>query len=73
MRCVNVLDATALHTLEQIKETCEKKNITLILSHVNEQPMKAMEKAGFDKKIGKNNICKHIDDALERAYEINPV
>ncbi|MCR4777942.1 MAG: STAS domain-containing protein [Lachnospiraceae bacterium] len=73
MRCVNVLDATALHTMEQIKETCEKKNITLILSHVNEQPMKAMEKAGFDKKIGKNNICRHIDEALERAYEINPV
>ncbi|MBR6396858.1 MAG: hypothetical protein IKS09_07810, partial [Lachnospiraceae bacterium] len=25
------------------------------------------------KKIGKNNICRHIDEALERAYEINPV
>ena len=73
MRSVNVLDATALHTLEQIKETCDKKNIKLILSHVNDQPLKAMEKAGFDKKIGNENICKHIDDALERAYEINSI
>lgn len=71
MRSVNAIDATAMHALEQLKEKCDKKNINLILSHINEQPMKIMEKSGFDEKIGKENFCAHIDDALARAEEIN--
>ena len=67
MRSVTALDATALHFLEEFYEKCQKKGITLVLSHVNEQPMHAMQKAGFDKLIGKENFCAHIDDALKRA------
>ena len=70
MRSVTALDATALHFLEQFYEKCEKKGITLVLSHVNEQPMNAMKKAGFDKMIGEENFCAHIDDALKRAEEL---
>lgn len=71
MRSVNAIDATAMHALEQLKEKCDKKKISLVLSHVNEQPMKIMEKSGFDQKIGNENICAHIDDALARAEVIN--
>ena len=67
MRSVTALDATALHFLEEFYEKCQKKGITLVLSHVNEQPMHAMKKAGFDKMIGEENFCAHIDDALKRA------
>ena len=49
---------------------CRKKNITLILSHVNEQPLQVMEKAGFVKKVSMKNICRNIDAAIERAEEI---
>ncbi|MBQ6843576.1 MAG: STAS domain-containing protein [Agathobacter sp.] len=70
MRSVTALDATAMHFLEQFYEKCEKKNITLILSHVNEQPMRVMKKAGFDKLVGEENFCAHIDDALKRAEEL---
>lgn len=70
MRSVTALDATALHFLEQFCEKCEKKGIKLILSHVNEQPMHALQKAGFDKLVGEENICAHIDDALKRASEL---
>ena len=70
MRSVTALDATALHFLEQFYEKCQKKGITLVLSHVNEQPMNAMKKAGFDKLIGEENFCPHIDDALKRANEL---
>ena len=70
MRSVTALDATAMHFLEQFYEKCQKKNITLILSHVNEQPMRVMKKAGFDKLIGEENFCAHIDDALKRAEEL---
>ena len=70
MRSVTALDATAMHFLEQFYEKCQKKNITLILSHVNEQPMRVMKKAGFDVLIGEENFCAHIDEALKRAEEL---
>lgn len=70
MRSVGAIDATALHSLEQLYADCHKKGITLILSHTNEQPMRMMEKAGFVDKIGREYFCKHIDDALETAAKI---
>lgn len=70
MRSVGAIDATALHSLEQLLQDCRKKGITLILSHTNEQPMSMMKKAGFEEKIGRDNFCKHIDDALKRAEQI---
>ena len=44
--------------------------MTLILSHVNEQPMRTIKKAGFDKLVGEDNFCAHIDDALKRAGDL---
>ncbi|MBE5887540.1 MAG: sulfate permease [Lachnospiraceae bacterium] len=70
MRSVTALDATAIHFFEQFYEKCQKKNIKLVLSHVNEQPMHVMKKAGFDVLVGEENFCAHIDDALKRAIEL---
>ena len=71
MRAVPALDATAMHSLEQLYDRCDKAGVKIIFSHVNEQPMKTMEKDGFVDKVGKENFCIHIDDALKRAEEIN--
>ena len=70
MRSVNAIDATAMHSLEQLYDSYEKKNIQIILSHVNEQPKSVMDKAGFTKKVGSDNFCSHIDGALERAKKV---
>lgn len=70
MRSVNAIDATAMHALEELYDNCCKKKVQLVFSHVNEQPMRIMHKAGFDEKIGAENFCVHIDDALKRASEI---
>lgn len=70
MRSVPTIDATGIHSFESIIKACEKNGATLIMSHVNEQPMKVLKKSGMYKKIGKENICKNIDAALERASEI---
>ena len=67
MRSVPALDATALSSLQEIYSKMKKKNVTLILSHVNQQPMSVMQKAGFDKLVGEENMCPNIDAALERA------
>lgn len=70
MRSVGTIDATALHNLEILQEDCKKKNIQMVMSHVNEQPMKVMTKAGFVEKVGKENFCVNIDAALKRAQDL---
>ena len=70
MRSVNALDATAMHNLEQLYHKCKDKHVQLILSHVNEQPMKVMQKAGFVEYVGELNFCAHIDDAIKRAEDL---
>ncbi|MFK4901001.1 SulP family inorganic anion transporter [Lactococcus petauri] len=67
MRNVPAMDISGLEALEETFEICKKRKMTLILSHVNEQPHHVMEKAGFIEKIGRDNICKNIDASLERA------
>lgn len=67
MRSVSAIDATAMHNLETLVNTCEKKGIQLILSHVNEQPMRVMRKAHLVEKVGEKYFCQHIDDALALA------
>ena len=70
MRSVNAIDATAMRNLDKIRHACRKKGITLILSHVNEQPLSVMKKSGFYDKVGAENFCAHIDDALKRAESL---
>ena len=70
MRAVSAIDATAMNALEQLYKKCQNKGVSLVLSHVNEQPLRAMQKSGFYEKIGAENFCPHIDDALVRANEI---
>lgn len=70
MRSVSTIDATAMHNLELLYEDCKNRDVQLIMSHVNEQPMKVIHKAGFDQKLGSENFCAHIDEALSRAQEI---
>lgn len=67
MRGVPSLDATAMYSLEKLYESCKAKGVVMVFSHVNEQPYKTMQKAGFVEKVGEENFCSHIDDALERA------
>ncbi|MDO4966379.1 MAG: SulP family inorganic anion transporter [Lachnospiraceae bacterium] len=64
MRGVDALDATAMHNFETIYEECRKNHIQLVFSHVNEQPMKIMEKSKFVDLVGREFFCDHIDDAL---------
>ena len=70
MRSVPAIDASAMAALEQLYKKCKEKDVTLILSHVNTQPMNVMKKSGFFDKVGRNNFCNHIDDALKTASKI---
>ena len=70
MRGVPALDSTAMNALQNLVKTCDGKGITLVFSHVNEQPMHVMEKAGFVELVGKENFQSNISAALKRAEEV---
>ena len=67
MRSVPAIDASAMKYLHELAERAKKKNIHLIFSHVNEQPMKIMKKDGFYELIGKENFHENIVSALDYA------
>lgn len=70
MRSVGAIDATAMNNLQTLLKQCKEKNVELILSHVNEQPLSVMKKSGFYDMVGEANFCAHIDDALKRAESL---
>lgn len=70
MRSVPAIDASAMKSLHELFNRAKRKNITLIFSHVNEQPMHVMEKDGFIELVGKENFHENIVDALDYAEEL---
>lgn len=69
MRSVTALDSTAMNAIEALYENCKKRDVRLVLSHVNEQPLKLMRKVGFVDAVGEDNFCAHIGDALKLTEE----
>ncbi|MCR5683986.1 MAG: STAS domain-containing protein [Lachnospiraceae bacterium] len=70
MRGVPAIDATAMQSLESLVDKCREQNVSVVFSHVNDQPRHVMEKDGLISKVGAENFCPHIDAALARAEEI---
>ena len=70
MRSVPALDSTAMNALQNLAKICESKGISLVFSHVNEQPMRVMKKAGFIELVGEENFRPNISAALKRAEEV---
>ena len=70
MRSVPAIDASAMKSLHELSNRAKRKNITLIFSHVNEQPMHVMEKDGFIELVGKENFHENIVDALDYAEKL---
>ena len=67
MRSVPAIDVTAMNALSDLYEELSENGVKLILSHVNNQPMRVMEKAGFVEKVGRENFCDHIESAISLA------
>lgn len=67
MSNVPAIDATVMKNLELLATACEGRGVTLILSHVNPQPRKVMNKTGFSERLGPEAFRPSIDDALAYA------
>jgi sulfate permease, SulP family len=70
MRKVVAMDATGLNALEDLHERLSRKGKHLVLSGPHTQPLFLMEKAGFLDRIGRENVCPHIEAALARSRVI---
>jgi SulP family sulfate permease len=70
MRKVPFMDSTGLHNLESLLRLSRTEHTHVILSGVNEQIRHLLLTSEFDKKIGTENICSNIHQALDRAHEI---
>jgi sulfate permease, SulP family len=67
MRHVPAIDATALHAMEVAIEKMQRDGVTILLTGVQPQPMRVLYRSGLVDKVGIDNFCAHIDEALERA------
>lgn len=67
MRKVPFIDTTGLHNLESLFRLSESEKIRIILSGVNEPVRKSLLSSGFAEKVGNDNICSNIQEALEKA------
>lgn len=67
MRKVSFIDSTGLHNLESLWRLSQAEGIHMILSGVNEQVHGVLTKSGFDLKIGAENICSNINEAVAKA------
>ena len=56
-----------IHNLTTLCHMSQKENIHIILSGVNENVHKTLEKSGFYELLGKENICSNINEALAVA------
>lgn len=70
MRSVSAMDITAMNSMLKLCQSCLENGITVVFSHVNEQPYKSMKKAGLIALVGEENICNNIGEALERAEAV---
>lgn len=70
MRKVPFIDSTGVHNLSNMCRMCSQLGVKVVLSGVNPNVMRVLERAGVDELVGKENVCSHISLALKRAQEI---
>ena len=70
MRKVPFIDSTGLHNLENMCLMSQKEGITVVLSGVNSKVEDVLRRNHFERIVGEQNICNHIDLALARANEL---
>lgn len=64
------IDAGGIHALEQAKAACDKNGITIVISGIHTQPYILFSKMGMIEKLGKENICADIKEALSRTNQL---
>ncbi|WP_051188643.1 SulP family inorganic anion transporter [Proteocatella sphenisci] len=65
MQSVPAIDASALHAFNRLIKTCKKRNIVILISGINQQPLNSLKKSDFHKMIGgPDHFFDRTEDAL---------
>lgn len=67
LRNVPAIDSTGLHALGQVVKRSRQAGTLVILSDVHAQPMFALSQSYLSTELGDENLCDHLDAALDRA------
>ena len=70
MRKVPFVDSTGIHNLTNLCLMSQREGIQVVLSGVSDSVQAVLHKSGFDTMLGQDNICSHINLALERAKQL---
>jgi SulP family sulfate permease len=70
LRNMTAVDGTGLGAIEELADDLRKKGKTLVICGAPSQPAGAMRKAEFHERLGNENICASVQDALTRADAI---
>jgi SulP family sulfate permease len=71
LRNMTAIDATGIAALEELAEILQKSGREMLVCGARPQPEKLMREAGFERHVGKQNICENIEEALKRAADIH--
>ena len=71
LRNMTAIDATGLQALEKLADVVHSSGRGLILCGAREQPARLMKQAEFEEHVGAENICRNVEEALERAKALN--
>jgi SulP family sulfate permease len=64
------LDTSGLDALVQLRRTLERKDRTLVLCEINEQPMSLIRRSRQDELFGLSNLQLTLDGALGQARRL---
>ncbi|MEO6788617.1 MAG: SulP family inorganic anion transporter, partial [Chthoniobacteraceae bacterium] len=70
MRHVPMMDATGMKAIEVAWEKMHRDGVTVLVTAIQPQPMKVMLESGLADRIGIDNFCANIDDALDRSRRL---
>ena len=70
MRHTKTLDVTGYKQIKNIAISCKSRNMTLIISELQEQPKKVMRLMGFIDTLGEDHFATNFDEALEKANSL---
>jgi SulP family sulfate permease len=70
LRGMSAIDSTGLGEIEEVAARLQASGRHLLLCGAKEHPAKLIHQPVFEEKIGAENICENIQDALNRAEQI---
>lgn len=71
LRNMTAIDATGLLAFEDLADSLRETGRTLIVCGAPSQPLALMKRAEFERRIGRENICDNVLEALARAKAVH--